>query len=371
MCSISKLIVDSICLHKAETGNVSQRMEVEGITRGLHYLLQKGLNIVSLTTDRSKATITLMAQQFQKITHYFDAWHLIKSFSKKIREECKKVRGRPLQIWNQDLINHLWWAITSAKGDGKLCQEYTLSSIFHVIGVHEWSADSAINLFKKHKIPTKCLKGTIIQNFRFEKHLRCCHDPIVRQSAADHPSLDPKSKTFEVLLDALTSDAFLTDVAHVSPFLATSALEGFHGLVSRKYRSKDVWYDLQHFIARTQLATLHHNHNILDEMEGKRKVIGQKKQRAKHRGGDIVLKNTKTPPDLSWKRNIIDAVLEDFKYPEIAFAHLENIDSIHLDMDDYNNLDTDDPVSFDSHLNMQALGWDSEHEDSDNEEPLD
>jgi ribonuclease HI len=86
MCASTKLILHTVCLHKSQTGNVSGRMEVAGITQGLQYLQNQGLVINRLTTDRAKAIITLMKQKFPNIQHFFDMWHFTKGVAAVLRK---------------------------------------------------------------------------------------------------------------------------------------------------------------------------------------------------------------------------------------------------------------------------------------------
>ncbi|KAK6050957.1 hypothetical protein COOONC_11538 [Cooperia oncophora] len=42
-------------LDRSQCGNHSLRMEIEGLRRALHWLIMQGLEIASLTTDRSRS----------------------------------------------------------------------------------------------------------------------------------------------------------------------------------------------------------------------------------------------------------------------------------------------------------------------------
>uniref|UniRef100_A0A914Z3D3 Uncharacterized protein n=1 Tax=Panagrolaimus superbus TaxID=310955 RepID=A0A914Z3D3_9BILA len=79
------------------------------------------------------------------------------------------------------------------------------------------------------------LAGKWIHELKFKEHLGCMHE---QTNTGDKALLNPTSSSYGVLLKAFTNDGFLSDVERLSPELATSALEGFHGLVSNIYRSK-------------------------------------------------------------------------------------------------------------------------------------
>jgi hypothetical protein len=207
-------------------------------------------------------------------------------------------------LWSQDILNHLRWAIDAANGEGQLCQRYVLSTLLHVIGVHTWDNGKIFDVLKSHNIPVQKLKNiNVLKTLTFDNHTHCCHETESR-----HTPLSPSSPTFMVLLQLYTSDNFLNELAKLSPKLTTSNLESFHAIVSDKYRSKQVYFDLESFTYRTKLAILHYNFNVLDELQGIRYVRFFRRQKAKHRGGDYVWKAVKNRPFLYWKLSIIDAL---------------------------------------------------------------
>ncbi len=54
-------------------------MEVLGFQRGLDYLLQRGVAIGVITTDRSPSIRKLMKDNYNTIRHELDPWHVSKS----------------------------------------------------------------------------------------------------------------------------------------------------------------------------------------------------------------------------------------------------------------------------------------------------
>jgi hypothetical protein len=40
--------------------------------------------------------------------------------------------------WLDKIMNHIWFSIAAAKGDGELCVELVRSVKYHVIGKHQW-----------------------------------------------------------------------------------------------------------------------------------------------------------------------------------------------------------------------------------------
>lgn len=85
MDSVSRLIVTTVSLHKNDENCPSTALECRGLEKALNYIIEKGIQITTLTTDRSKSVITLMQTKFPMIRHLFDAWHVIKGVAKLLR----------------------------------------------------------------------------------------------------------------------------------------------------------------------------------------------------------------------------------------------------------------------------------------------
>lgn len=82
--------LDTECWHVLWSNNVilsvteassSVVMEVVGFQRGLDYLLQRGVSIVIITTDRSPSIRKLMEDNYSHIQYEPDPWHVSKSKS--------------------------------------------------------------------------------------------------------------------------------------------------------------------------------------------------------------------------------------------------------------------------------------------------
>ena len=57
----------------------SQGMELLAFQQCMSYLLKQGITLDSLITDRHSSIAKYIREQFTKVTHYFDLWHLRKS----------------------------------------------------------------------------------------------------------------------------------------------------------------------------------------------------------------------------------------------------------------------------------------------------
>ena len=57
----------------------SQGMEFLAFQQCMSYLQKQGVTLESLITDRHSSIAKYMREQFTKVSHYFDLWHLRKS----------------------------------------------------------------------------------------------------------------------------------------------------------------------------------------------------------------------------------------------------------------------------------------------------
>ncbi|TDH00921.1 hypothetical protein EPR50_G00174910 [Perca flavescens] len=62
----------------------SVAMEVLGFQRGLDYLLERGVDIEVITTDRSPSIRKLLKDNYRSIRHELDPWHVSKSVKKNL-----------------------------------------------------------------------------------------------------------------------------------------------------------------------------------------------------------------------------------------------------------------------------------------------
>ncbi len=53
-------------------------MEPVGFKRGVNYLLENGVDIEVMTTDRSPSIRQIMRVDYPQIHHEFDIWHVVK-----------------------------------------------------------------------------------------------------------------------------------------------------------------------------------------------------------------------------------------------------------------------------------------------------
>ena len=122
MDSATDLILDYRLIQLSETGS-SVAMEKEGLRRPLNYLLEQGVSIVTIATDRHQGVGTLMKSDYAYISHQYDVWHMTKGIVKQLAQKGKLKHREWLQPWIQSISNHLWWAAQTCNGHAQLLTE--------------------------------------------------------------------------------------------------------------------------------------------------------------------------------------------------------------------------------------------------------
>ena len=81
MDSATDLILDYSLVQVSETGG-SVAMGKEGLKRSLDKLLNQGVDILSVATDRHTGVASLMKKCYSYIEYQYDVWHIPKSVTK-------------------------------------------------------------------------------------------------------------------------------------------------------------------------------------------------------------------------------------------------------------------------------------------------
>uniref|UniRef100_A0A8B9HAV0 Uncharacterized protein n=1 Tax=Astyanax mexicanus TaxID=7994 RepID=A0A8B9HAV0_ASTMX len=109
----------------------SPAMEPVGFRRGLDRLLDSGVSVDVVTTDRAPSIRKIMRESYPELRHQFDPWHVAKGIKKKATALARKKENRDLQPWIKSLGNHIWFSCSSCGGDEKVMpkQSTLISSI--------------------------------------------------------------------------------------------------------------------------------------------------------------------------------------------------------------------------------------------------
>ncbi|KAG8001672.1 Transmembrane channel-like protein 3 [Nibea albiflora] len=101
-------------------------MEPVGFRRGLDHLLDSGVGVDVVTTDRAPSIHKIMRESYPNLRHQFDPWHVAKGVKKKATALARKKENRDLQPWIKALGNHFWWSCSSCGGDEKGYLQYSV-----------------------------------------------------------------------------------------------------------------------------------------------------------------------------------------------------------------------------------------------------
>ena len=113
-------------------------MELEGFIRCIDQL-EKDLEVQMISTDRHVQIKAKMAtEKYCHIKHQFDPWHIAKGISKKLSQASKQKKFQVLGHWVPSIVNHLYWSLITANGNGEELVERFLSVIHHVCNKHEF-----------------------------------------------------------------------------------------------------------------------------------------------------------------------------------------------------------------------------------------
>ncbi|CAM4329337.1 unnamed protein product [Leuciscus chuanchicus] len=170
-------------------------MEVLGFQRGLDYLLDRGVVVGVVTTDRSPSIRKLMKDNYTGIQHEFDPWLVSKSVKKKLVLISNKKNNKDLQPWIKSITNHLYWSCSTSKGDKEDCVRRWESLLHHICGIHRWEEDGA--------------------------QYTCHHTTLTEDEQRRKRWLRPHSSAFEALKGVVLDKNLLRDLRQMSLFKHT------------------------------------------------------------------------------------------------------------------------------------------------------
>ena len=209
-------------------------MEKLGFRRTLDELLQAGMEVSTVATDRHMGIRKLLKDDYPEIDHQFDIWHISKSITKKLTAKAKRKVCEDLGPWIRAVTNHLWWAASNCQQDAEMLVEMWQSMTHHVCNVHQWNPG--------------------------EKYHACSHDVLDPEKARRTKWLKPDSPPHLALQEVLFDRTLTKDIRQLTKVCRTGELESFHSMLL-KYCSKRQEFDYVTMRAKLQLAVLDHNNN--------------------------------------------------------------------------------------------------------------
>ena len=112
-------------------------MELEGFVRCVDQV-EEEKEIDSVATDRHAMIKKRMRTSYSHIKHRFDPWHVAKGISKKLTKLSKKKGMSIVGEWIPNIVNHLYWSVDTANGNGEELVERFLSVIHYIANRHSF-----------------------------------------------------------------------------------------------------------------------------------------------------------------------------------------------------------------------------------------
>ncbi|KHJ80197.1 hypothetical protein OESDEN_20132 [Oesophagostomum dentatum] len=192
-------------------------MELEGMRRCLRWIARQGVQIRSLTIDRSRAigkVIREMKEELGPIMHYYDGWHMMKWVGNRLREESKASGCAPIAVWIEEVKTNLWNSLKIGAEKEDMVKNVFNTCDMHVRDVHNWA-------------PTP----------ETGPYTRCGHPPL----EGHRPEVMIEgSKAFIRFRNVILNNRLQEDLAKASPYGGTSICEAKNAL-DRLYCRKEIY----------------------------------------------------------------------------------------------------------------------------------
>ncbi|KAL0973588.1 hypothetical protein UPYG_G00206540 [Umbra pygmaea] len=211
-------------------------MEPLAFKRGMTELMDQGLDVEVMATDRSTSIQKLMREDFHNVQHEFDIWHTAKGFRKKMHKKAKKKGNEILLAWTRSVLVSVSVVLK--------CRWKSI--LQHVRNEHEWTDDDG-------------------------EHHRCDHAPLTAQERRLRMWLKEDSLAFQDLSSLVLDKRLLRDMEKMALFKHTGPLEVFHSPLL-KYIPKRKAFPFQGMRERCHLAILEHNENIVKRKQATTKT---------------------------------------------------------------------------------------------------
>ncbi|XP_063047543.1 uncharacterized protein LOC134441244 [Engraulis encrasicolus] len=230
----SSSLIATFDLIQVSQASSSVAMEPLGFKKGLERLLDEGLDIRVVTTDRHPSIRKIMREQYPEIMHQFDPWHVAKGIKKKMVAACNRRGGKELGPWVKSVSNHMWWSCCSSKGDATELHRRWTSLLHHITGVHRWEDNDSV--------------------------YQCYHKDLAPEHQEAKKWLSEDSAAYRSLREMVLDKRLMKDLEQMTLFKHTGQLEVFHSAML-KYCPKRLHFQYPTMLARTMLAVMDHNEN--------------------------------------------------------------------------------------------------------------
>ncbi|KAG0425581.1 hypothetical protein HPB47_027267 [Ixodes persulcatus] len=228
--STKKLIhIEQVQVRETAEVPSNNAMEKVAFLRGLAKLKDQGFTIASFMSDRHPGVECHMRTMESGTKHYFDTWHISKGVKKKLLAASRSGPCKDLEVWVQQVNNHLYHCAALGEGNGPLMVSMWMSLLNHVVNKHDG-----------HDGP----------------YHECLHQPLPARAW-----LAVGTPAYEKLRSIVASPRLLKDIQHLSPGTQTYNVEAFNSLLLG-FASKSRVFSPEGMEARSLVAVLHFNENV-------------------------------------------------------------------------------------------------------------
>uniref|UniRef100_A0A803JQR1 THAP-type domain-containing protein n=1 Tax=Xenopus tropicalis TaxID=8364 RepID=A0A803JQR1_XENTR len=226
-------IVDFEIVQRSETSS-SNAMENVAFQRCLDRIIQEGIDVCVVATDKHPSIKKTLESDKYTINHQLDIWHYAKNIRKKIIAASKRKQCKDLGLWVESIIRHFWWCVRNCQGDEELLREMWVSVLHHTVNQHRW-------------------RGS-------RKYFKCSHGRLSKEQSESKEWLLKDSAAYLQLTDIVTNPILIGDLQRLVNNCHTGMLECYHSKML-KFRTKRIHFTMDSMVARTSLAVLSHNFN--------------------------------------------------------------------------------------------------------------
>ncbi|XP_070567634.1 uncharacterized protein [Ptychodera flava] len=260
--------------------------EHEGLKRTIAFLIESGLEVSTIISDRHRQNAKWIRDELPDTKHYYDVWHVAKGIGKKIDSLGSQKDCSDIKAWKQSIVNHLYWSAVSTPDDrGDLIVAKWCSLVGHVQNVHTNHPDP---LFPD-----------------------CAHGPLEGENR-NKLWIQPNSRAAVKLESLLTSKALLKDISKLSPDHQTSTLEAFHSLLLH-FAPKHTSFSNLGMQSRQILAGLHYNENndrphaVNEEGQFQYTIVFPK-----YKKGGYIVRAVKTKATYMYVEKLMKTLFDDY-----------------------------------------------------------
>ncbi|KAM4617354.1 uncharacterized protein O3C94_021392 [Discoglossus pictus] len=230
----TKKIVDFHTIQATASASIGS-MELKAFRRCVNNVLNEGLQVHIISTERNVGIKRIMRDEYNHIAHQFDLRHYCENFRKKLIARSKKKSCKAITPWIPEIVNHLWASSCTSNGNIHLMEETWNSILYHVTNQHLWD------------------DGILVT--------ACVHPPLTTDEEKKRPWIPDKTPAFNELQELVSSKQIQKDIQYLAESCHTEDIDVFHNLLL-KYLPKHTHFKKDAIKARTKLAVLAHNASV-------------------------------------------------------------------------------------------------------------